>query len=345
MSAPSPTVEGFRTAFRWPSLTFAEMSWRWTLGATTVALCFFYCIEYLDTLPVSDADAALLSTRQPALVGRAIAHILRGSLDRAVLSALVAALALSLLWIIAASIGRFATVCALFSYFRRDVALTPATASGAHAPRTIRALMGLNFLRTVLVLSAILAFGGAAILVSFVSTKTEPRTGLGVILFLPIAALICIVGWALNWWLALAGIFAVHDGEDALASISAAVTFSREHLGAVFAVSTWTGLAHLVAFSIATSVIVFPVALAQVVPARLAIAGVILVTVAYFAVADWLYMARLAGYVCLAELPHALAETSSLPPALLPGTIAQVETSIDRTETILSDLPNLAAET
>ncbi len=345
MSRLSPTIEGFRAAFRRPSLTFAEMSWRWTLGATGAALFFFYCIEYLDTLPVSNADAALLSTRQPALVGRAITHILRGRTDRAVLAALLAVLALSLMWIVAASLGRLATVCVLFSYFRREVALAPAEASGPQESRPIRALIGLNFLRVALVLSVILAFGGAAILVSFLSTKADPRAGLGVILFLPIAGLICVVGWALNWWLAVAGIFAVRDGEGALASIAAAVTFCQAHSGSVFAVSIWTSLAHLVALSIAMSAVAFPLALAQVVPARLVIAGIILGTLAYLMIVDWLYMARLAGYVCIMEMPPAFAATPPLPPALLRGNIAEVETSIDRSEPILSDLPNLAVET
>jgi hypothetical protein len=350
MSPPSPTVEGFRATFRRPSLAFAEISWRWALGATAAALFFFYCVEYLDTLPVTRADVTLLSTRQPALVGRAIAHIFRGSLSRAVLAALLAALALSLLWTVAASVGRLATVRALLDYFRSDVTYFSANASTRQKPRPIRALITLNVLRLMLFLAVILALGSAAILVSLVSTPANPRTGLGFILFLPIATLICIVGWMLNWWLTLAGIFAVRDGEDALTSISAAVTFSREHLGAVFAVSTWTVLVHLVAFSVASSFAAFPLAFAQVVPARLVIAGIIVVTLAYFAIADWLYIARLAGYVCIAEMPLPLAATSSLPlsplsPSPLPGNIGHVETSIDRSEPILSDLPNLAAET
>ncbi|MGC2371786.1 MAG: hypothetical protein WA474_22145, partial [Candidatus Sulfotelmatobacter sp.] len=76
MSRPSPTIEGLRATFRRPSVTFAEISWRWALGATAAVLMLFYCVEYLDTLPVTSADATLLSTRQPALVGRAVAHIL-----------------------------------------------------------------------------------------------------------------------------------------------------------------------------------------------------------------------------------------------------------------------------
>src|SRR5580692_3296860 len=121
MPRVSPTLEGFRASFRRPSPTFAEIAWRWTVGAVGWTLVFFWLIEFLDTLPVTNSDATLLRTRQPLLVGRAIEHILRGSLNRAVLAALFATLALLALWIIAASLGRAATVRALVDYFRRDI--------------------------------------------------------------------------------------------------------------------------------------------------------------------------------------------------------------------------------
>jgi hypothetical protein len=344
MSAPSPTIEGFRAAFRRPALTFAEIAWRWAIGATTASLFIFYCVEYLDSLPVTNADAVLLATRQPSLVGRAIAHILRGSLNRAVLAALLAALALSLLWIIAASMGRLATVRALLNHLRGEVDCVSADASGADKPRPIRALIDLSFLRATVVLAMILAFGGAAILAGFVSTNANPRPGLAVITFCPLAALICMTGWALNWWLSMAGIFAVRDGKEALAALSAAVAVSHERTASVFAVSIWTGLAHLVAFSVATTAVSLPLAFIRVAPSRLVIAAIILVTLAYFAVVDWLYIARLAGYVCIAEMPDAL-RAKSLPPSSQPqedGT--RLETAVDRDEPILSDLPNLAIE-
>jgi len=65
----------------------------------------------------------------------------------------------------------------------------------------------------------------------------------------------------------------------------------------------------------------------------------------YFAVADWLYIARLAGYVCIAETPDAPVTLLPLPQAPLTGGVTPVETAIDRDEPILSDLPNLAVET
>ncbi|MFZ0770606.1 MAG: hypothetical protein WCA49_22690 [Candidatus Sulfotelmatobacter sp.] len=354
MSNVSPTIEGFRAAFRRPSLTFAEIAWRWSLGAAAWALFLFYSIEYLDTLPVTNADAALLATRQPSLVGRAIAHILRGSLNRAVLAALLAVLALSILWIVAASVGRLGTVRVLLAYFRRDVADSAredaaiGVSTKAHdpaEPRPIRALIDLNFLRVAVVLAVMLALAGAAILASFVSSKASPRPGLVFTMFVPLAGIVCMAGWALNWWLSFAAVFAVRNGEDALGALSTAVTFFRERTGAVVAVSTWTGLAHLVVFSMATTAASLPLSLIPVAPSRLVIAGVVLVTLAYFAVADWLYMARLAGYVCIAEMPDALPATAPFLPASPGGTVAPVATAIDRDEPILSDIPNLAVET
>jgi hypothetical protein len=346
MPRVSPTLEGFRAAFHRPSLTFAEIAWHWTVGAVAWAVFFFSVIEYLNSLPVSNADAALLWTRQPLLVGRAIAHILRGSLNRAALAVLLALIALSLLWAVAAAVGRIATVRALLDYFRRDVACNVSTEADRSAePQPLRSLIGLNFLHVALALAALLAFVGASILVSFASPAAKPHPGLAFILFLPLAGLICIVCWALNWLLSLACLFAIRDGDDALSALSTAVTFSRERSGPLFAVSTWTGLAHLAAFSIATTAVSLPMAFIRVGPARPIIAIVILMTLAYFAVVDWLYMARLAGYICIAEMPDASVAPLPIPPAPLNGDITPIETAIDRNEPILSDVPNLIVET
>jgi hypothetical protein len=70
------------------------------------------------------------------------------------------------------------------------------------------------------------------------------------------------------------------------------------------------------------------------VPWRLVLLAVILVTLAYFALADWLYTARLAGYICIAEMPEALP-AAPLPPPMPP------QTTIDRDELILSDVPGV----
>ena len=346
MSRFSPTLEGFRAVFRRPSLTLAEIMWRWTIGALAAALWLFWFIEYLKTLPVTAADAALLSTRQPLLVGRAISHILRGSLNRAAFAALFAALALSFLWVIASSLGRAATVRVLLDYFAERKGAVGASAEPLESAtaRPLSPLICLNFLRVVLTLGAILAFLGAAILSSLISSDANPQPGLAFLLFLPLAGLICLVWPALNWLLSLASVFAVRDGEDALGSLSAAVTFFREHSEPVLAVSTWTGMAHLVAFSVATTVASLPLAFIRVAPSRLVIASIILLTLAYFAVVDWLYTVRLAGYLSIAEMPQDFSGPSVLPITSPPEMALPVETGVDRDERILSDIPGLAVE-
>src|SRR5258708_3558041 len=120
MPITSPTLEGFRAVFRRPSLTFAEIAWRWTVGAVAWTLFLFSLIEYLNTLPVSRGDKTLLGTRQPVLIGRAISHIFRGSLNRAVFAVLLVAVALALLWGVAACMGRAPTVRALLYCVRTD---------------------------------------------------------------------------------------------------------------------------------------------------------------------------------------------------------------------------------
>jgi hypothetical protein len=198
-------------------------------------------------------------------------------------------------------------------------------------------------------LSAILALVGASILAGFPSSKANPQPGLIFILFLPVAGLVCTIWPALNWLLSLAGIFAVRDGEDMLGAISAAVTFFRERSGPVFAVGTWTGLAHLVALSVATTAVSLPLAFIQIAPWRLVVFGVILLTLAYFAVVDWLYIVRLAGYICIAEMPDALASSTPVPVPPETGEpfapSSPPQTTIDRDETILSDVQKLAVET
>lgn len=350
MATVSPTIEGFRATFRGPSFTLGEITWRWSVGATAIALFFFGLFEFLSTLPVTNGELLFLRTRQPYFVGQAIAHILRGSLGRAVMSGAVAVLLLAVLWMIAASLGRIATVRALLEYFRADFTRRLAEA-GVTAPHeetenssgSFRSLLDLNFLRVAVALGAVLGIIGATILAGFASPDKDPQPGLFFLLWFPLAGFVCFVSWALNWFLSLASLFAVRDGADAMGAISAAVSFCRERTGAVLAVSTWTGLGHLAIFIGATTAVGVPLSTLGILPGRLVLLAVFVVTLVYFALADWLYMARLAGYVCIAEMPESLRIPPPVPTP--PPSAPPVQTTIDREEPILSDVPGLVAET
>lgn len=333
-----------------------EISWRWVIGATATALFCFGLVEYVSTLPVTNGEVLFLRTRQPYLVAEAIMHMLRGTLNRAVMSAVLAALFLVLLWMIAASLGRVTILGAMLDYMRAQIARKASDAGLAHDAPTdaaserrvtnpIPTLLRLNFLRVALTVAAVVGLIGAVILAGFALPESNPQPGLAFLLFLPLLAGICLAWSVLNWLLSLAAVFAVRDHEDALGAISAAVSLCRDRMAAVLAVNAWTGVAHALAFLGATMVVGVLLGLAGTLPSRLLTLGLIGVTIAYFAVADWLYTARLAGYVCIAETPEALLAPQPPPISFSPQGGMQiqptpfVETTIDRDEPILSDVP------
>jgi hypothetical protein len=352
MSRISPTLEGFRVVFRRPLLTLAEITWRWAVGATATALFFFGLFEYLSSLPVSRGEMLFLRSRQPYLVAQAILHILRGSLSRAVLSLLVATMLVTVVWAVAGALGRIATVRAMLEYVReRFVQGLSAQSESLEGTRAGQAtehgnlfspLMFLHLLRAVLTLAAVLGFGGAIVIAGLVSPDAHPRPALAFLAFIPIAGLVWLFWSALNWILSLAAVFVVRNGDDWLEAIGAAMVLFRRRTGAIFAVSSWVGVAHLVLFVAATTVVSMPLAFIPLVPWRVAVLAMIFITLVYFALADWLYMARLAGYVCIVEMTDEMF--APLPPPV-PVAPTPLQTSIDRDELILSDLPNLIVET
>ena len=113
----------------------------------------------------------------------------------------------------------------------------------------------------------------------------------------------------------------------------------RDETGSLFAAGTWFGLAHVAAFILATSVVAFPLAFVKVLPAGMVIGGVLLVTLLYFATADFLYAGRLAAYVAILELP----DVPSSPLVVAPNQPSPVRfdspACVDPDELILSDVP------
>jgi len=364
MSAWSPTVEGFRTIFRRPALSLAEISWRWSFGAAGCFVAAFTFFEYLDTLPVSNRDLFLLRSGAPAFVSRALAHILRGSGFRVLLATFIVLAALALLWIVIASLGRAATLPPLLESIRlrarasaeQDSSEDPSTkVTGDKRTHPVRSLAGLHFLRVAVFGLALFALAGAAFAASLLSPNDDPHPGLAFFFFLLLAMVIFLILTSLNWLLSLATLFIVRDRQDSLGAISAAMDLCRDRLGAVSAVGTWFGLAHLTFFVIASSVVGFPLSLLHLVPPGVVLLGVLLVTLLYLAAADALYIGRLAGYAAILEAPPTPVQTLPLVDAYVPyppffaserafagsgsqnATAKSAEVAVDQTELILSD--------
>jgi hypothetical protein len=324
MKRYSPTLEGFRAIFRLPSLGLAEIAWRWSFGLATVALLALSFREYLSTLPVTATEMLMLQTRQPSLVMQAIARILQGSGPRAVATLIVLALGLTLAWIVLSSLGRGATLKALFEGFREG---------NQPAPRSWRfaSLMGLNFLRAGLLLATLTSVVGAILLAGAASQKTNPSPGIGLLIFLMLVTFIGLAWSTLNSFLSVAAIFAVGKQETALGALAATVDLFRSRPGSVAAVNIWFGIAHGIAFFIAVTAGAVPLGLGEVLPAGIVLGGVLLVILIYLAVADFLYVGWLAAYVFMTVVPESVQQqpVSIHPPAPASD------------DDILSDIPGL----
>jgi hypothetical protein len=342
MAAWSPTAEGFRAIFRRPVFSLAEVAWRWSFGVAGVGLCTLSLLAYLDTLPVSGTDLALLRTRYPVLVGHALSHILRGSAARFVVAGVLLAAGLAVLWISLASLGRMAILKSLVAYMRgrarqaSTYADAPLGLDPIEKPCRVRSLVGLNFLRAALMLTALASLAGAALVSRAISPESIP--GLAFFLFLPLAILTAFFWWSLNWFLSIASVFVVREGQDTFTALSSAVQLCRERLGPVTALGTWFGLAHVILFVIATGAVIFSFSLAALVSPGLVLAGVLMLTLAYFALADTLYLGRLAGYVAILEAPVSLVPTTFEPGGPQSGLgMDPANSRVDQDELIFSD--------
>ena len=325
---------------RQPSLGLAEIAWRWSFGGAAVALCAVAFTEYLDTLTATRGDLLLLRTRHPALVSQALAHIFRGSAGRVVEVVVVLALCLAIGWTVIAALARAATVRALLDYFHQFATSGVDREGLPGAKSHFGSLFELNFLRASMTLAAAVGFLAAFILGGVAARAENSSPGAAFLIMLGIAGLVWLVWTVLNWFLSLAAIFVVRDGRDVFASISATIDFCRDHAGSVFAVGSWFGLAHVAAFFAATTLVAFPIGMASVLPPAAALGGVLLVTLLYFALVDYLYLGRLAAYVAITQFAEATMTESQNPLPLKPPTAGVPQSdAVDTEELILGDRP------
>ena len=212
-------------------------------------------------------------------------------------------------------------------------------------------MAGLHFLRAALALAACAGCVGAIIFAGFFSSETDPHPGLVFFLALIISLLIWLAWSSINWFLALASIFVISRRKDTFAALASAISLCRDRFGSVMAVGTCFGVAQLVLFIIATSVVTFPLAFVQALPVGFVLLAILFLTLAYFAIVDTLHIGRLAAYVAILEAPPAPAVAMLTSPSVIsaPATATSTQpsalslqpetTMVDQDELILCDRP------
>jgi len=295
MSESSPIRTGFAVVNRNPSIAAIEIAWRWTFGLIGTILLLLGTRAFLAGLKVSDGDEQALHGQDPMMIAAALMHILQqdGVLIR--LLAIIAAVAIpsAIVWIAAATLGRAATL-------RR---LIPAS----HV--NVKAIFGITLARAGLLLAAVISWYAWMVLCAFLTlSSTESSYPLYLLLSMLALPVIAIVWGILNWILSLAPLVAVRDGSNSWKAYSDTVRVVRRHRGEFVSVTTWLGLPRLAGMVIAFMIaVVVLIASDSVVIGSIAVA---IVTLAYCAVADYLYIVRLAAYAQIArELPIATAAT------------------------------------
>ena len=306
-SSPSPFRDGFAALRHEPALLAAELTWRWCFGLSAWGLGIVSLALFLDSLRVAPVDQFLLRTRQPQLLENALQHVFRGSLLRFVLEQTILLLGVTILWSLAATAGRAATLRRLVAMFSTEE--EPLSMEWEFAP-----IFLLQLLRVVWSVTALAAGFGLLCCGLVMSQDGRPirsalalASGLAVPLF----------GIVLNWFFAIAPLFCIRNGADAREALEQAVDFAGRHAGRLLLLAVGFLALRLVWVGTMWLAFLSPLSWISEIGGRwtlLLMAGVALV---YFAGADLLYLARLAGYVSLAEDDSRPAPTTepAMPPA------------------------------
>jgi hypothetical protein len=286
VQSSTPIRDGFRATWRALGIVPAEIAWRWAAGGALWALIVLSFVEYAGSLKVSRADWFLWRLGYPPLAAQAFANTIAGSGHKLLAIAAVLVPGVAILWTVAASLGRTATLRAMMS--ERIV--------------RFRTLLALNFFRAAVALAALVGFAGV-----FAIAMTLYSDGLGTAPHPERSTWVLLGGWVLvgylwsvaNWFLSLAPVVAAEQNCDALASIAGALRAFGERGGRFFGVNLAFGALHVLAFMVFTGVSLFPLMLAAALSGTAVLVLLGIVMLVYFAVVDFLYMARLGAYVTL----------------------------------------------
>jgi hypothetical protein len=292
---------------RQPALIAGEIAWRWAFGVAAWALVFLTLRQVFAGVDVSEAEYYLARRSSVFLIADACARVLVQVLPGVARAALIVAPALAVLWIVAATLGRMATLRTL-------------AASAERRRRVLAPLLAIHLVRALFTLAALAAFFGTIVLTARAFPNPADPVAVSA-LWILFAALVAMCWSVVNWFLSLAPIFVMRDGRGAWDSISDSLALFRRSPGAYSSAAFWFGLFRGVALLAA-----FVLALVTAASASSAAAGVavsIVIALIYFAAADFLYIARLAAYVALGESGQPSA-VSSPPGEPAPAAIAEL---------------------
>jgi len=179
--------------------------------------------------------------------------------------------------------------------------------------------MGLNFIRVAVLLAALIASIGAALISSSWWAASHISAGDATKAFSLFLFFIWLAWWVLNWLLSAAAIPVISHGESALAAISSTLDICRRLPGPVLRTTVLFLSLHMVALVAAWAIGFLILGALVASGAGLTLFLALTIAIAYCAVADFLYAARMAALLSIfqgGETPDLARPVISRP---LPG--------------------------
>lgn len=287
-----------------PLIFMLEILWRWLFGLLTCLMVFGVGVYLFGQLPISgNRWAAVWNSHDPQTIASFVLAVVLLLGNKLIVAAALLPIAIALLWAILASAGRGITVKRL--------------RAGMTSLR-FRSIAALQFLRSFLTWFCFVLLIATIVGEALIATR-GPKPDLVLYYLMASPSMVLIGGFWLitNWYLSLAAIFG-HEGQTFRGAFrQARQTVARQRsdfAGTGFIFLLFRTLLLLVAFAIcglfSRSAGTAPQSYATLVA---------VVTLVYFAAADFLYMARMAAYLALAAAhvepggPKLVMTSSTLP--------------------------------
>jgi len=281
---PNPIAQGIKAVWRDPALFLVEILWRWSFVIVACLLIVSAGAILLGPLHIGNAWNSASQSRNPQKMGQLALMVLLILGVKAIVAAIAAPLAIALLWSIFSALGRFITVRRL--------------RTGLSSLR-FRSILALQLSRGFISWFSLILLAAAIFGETLIATRgPQPDLLLFYLMMMPSVVLIAAFWLVCNWYLSLAAIFGreEHTFRGAIRQARQTVRLQRPDFagtGFVFLLIRTALLLAAVAICGLTS------GMAGTSPQNYFVL-LMVVLLAYLAVAYFFYMSRMAAYLALA---------------------------------------------
>src|SRR6476646_2129030 len=302
---PNHITQGLRAVMRDPAIYMVEILWRWSFAILACLLVVGVGLTLLGPLHVGPVWDNAWRSRDPHRMSQVVLGVVLILGVKVIIAAAIAVpLAIALLWSILAALGRFVTVKRL--------------RSGLTSLR-FRTVFALQLLRGLVSWFALILLFASTLGEALIATRgTQPDLVLYYLMVMPSVVLIGFSWLILNWYLSLAAIFG-REGQSFRGAFRQARQTVRQQRSDFAGTGFVFLLFRVVVLLIAIAICGLTSGMAGTEPQSYFVL-LMVVSLAYFAVADFLYMARMAAYLALAAAhvdpaagPKLVATSSTMP--------------------------------